>query len=106
MYIGKEFSLFRSKMRGGRGQATLDDMYRRHKLSYKIKIVEICLVVGAGEFLQSLPIDNEQMRSFFRFRSKMEKGRQTTFDDISRRHNFSNGRKCRNRSSSWGWRAV
>ncbi|GBN14745.1 hypothetical protein AVEN_179854-1 [Araneus ventricosus] len=33
----------------GGGQATHDDIYRRHKLSYEIKIVEICRVVVAGE---------------------------------------------------------
>ncbi|GBN13186.1 hypothetical protein AVEN_30223-1 [Araneus ventricosus] len=47
------------------GQATLDDVYRRNKLSYKIKIVEIGLVVGAQGFLQGLPLDNVQTRSAF-----------------------------------------
>ncbi|GBN64253.1 hypothetical protein AVEN_68632-1 [Araneus ventricosus] len=42
-------------MGGGGGQATLDDISRRHKLSYEIKNVEIGLVVEAGESLRFLP---------------------------------------------------
>ncbi|GBN99564.1 hypothetical protein AVEN_263104-1 [Araneus ventricosus] len=79
-------------MGAGGGQTTLDDISRRHKLSYEIKIVEIDLVVGAGEFLQGLPIDNEQRRSvFFDFVRKWRReGGQTTIYDISRRHSLSN----------------
>ncbi|GBM47266.1 hypothetical protein AVEN_248768-1 [Araneus ventricosus] len=45
--LGKSFR-FRLKMGGGGGQATLDDIFRRHKLSYETKIVKFGRVVEAG----------------------------------------------------------
>ncbi|GBL73253.1 hypothetical protein AVEN_159304-1 [Araneus ventricosus] len=39
---------FLSKMDGGGGQVTIDDISRHHKLPFELKIVEIGLVVKAG----------------------------------------------------------
>ncbi|GBM10221.1 hypothetical protein AVEN_177490-1 [Araneus ventricosus] len=41
MYSGELFFRFRSKMEGDVGQATLDGIFRRLKLSYEINSVEI-----------------------------------------------------------------
>ncbi|GBM57854.1 hypothetical protein AVEN_258509-1 [Araneus ventricosus] len=72
------------------GQVTLDDISRHHKLSYETKIVEIGLVVGAGGFLQGLPIDNEQRRIFFSISIENGSGvGQSTLHYKSRRHKLS-----------------
>ncbi|GBN16474.1 hypothetical protein AVEN_12149-1 [Araneus ventricosus] len=78
-------------MEGGVGQATLDDISRRHKLSYEIKMIEIGLLVGAGGFLQGFsPLRMYNGEVFFPFRSKMQGGvGQATLDDISKRHKLS-----------------
>ncbi|GBN40309.1 hypothetical protein AVEN_58680-1 [Araneus ventricosus] len=42
-------------MEGAGGQVTIDNISRGHKLPYEIKIVEISVVVGAGELCQGFP---------------------------------------------------
>ncbi|GBL96415.1 hypothetical protein AVEN_43729-1 [Araneus ventricosus] len=92
MYSGEVFFRFHSKIEGvGVGQATLDDISRRHKLPYEITIVEIRRVVAAGGFLQCLPIDKYRGEVFFFLsRSKMVGGvGKETLDNISKHHNLS-----------------
>ncbi|GBN67504.1 hypothetical protein AVEN_52182-1 [Araneus ventricosus] len=96
-------------MGGDGGKATLDDISRRHKLSYEIKIVEIRRFVVASElskcFFPSRMFGGEL---FFRFHSKMDDGEgHMILDDISRRHNLSYEIKnYRNPSVGCDWRTV
>ncbi|GBN14782.1 hypothetical protein AVEN_206980-1 [Araneus ventricosus] len=77
-------------MKNDEGQATLDTISRRHKLSYEIKFVEIGKVVGTGD-CQGFPEETMYSREvFLRFLSKVEgDGCKATFDDILRLHRLS-----------------
>ncbi|GBN39577.1 hypothetical protein AVEN_59510-1 [Araneus ventricosus] len=97
MYRGEVFFRFRSKMGFGGRQSTHVDIFRRHNLSNKERILEIGLVVKVGGlvgtegFLQGLAIDNVQRKCIFHvsFENGGGGGKATLYH-ISRRHNLSN----------------
>ncbi|GBN39382.1 hypothetical protein AVEN_72126-1 [Araneus ventricosus] len=79
------------------GPEDLDDISRRHKLSYEIKLPKLSVVAASELVLFFLHRECVWWRNATDFFQKMgDGGGQKTLDDISRRHKLSNEIKnCR-----------
>ncbi|GBM73251.1 hypothetical protein AVEN_94692-1 [Araneus ventricosus] len=92
-------------------QTTFDNISRRHKLSYELKIDEIRWVVVASILSKGFPRRHcTEEKCFFDFVRKWvvvvvgdRRPLMTYLDVITFQ---MKKKKCRNRSGGWGWRTV